>query len=315
MYILTDSIDFARKYYPELIFNKISNRDVFQSIKPLADKIFNSDSLMLAVKDAEKFWNYALLSEKSEHSQYDILVEQSGSALILTSNIICISGESKALHGFRSRHWVGLPGNIHLSVYLKPNVEIENFAAGFIMLAALAAFKSINDIKSLREKPSIKWVNDVMIGDSKVCGVLANTQIMGNVVSGAVLGIGINVESSPQPEPTKFVPKAACINGFLNYSEKVTQGEIFQKLIRNIQFFYSELVRGDYQGLLNIYRINSLAIGRKVRIWSDPIGEAPMIIREGEVIKIGEMLELYLSNKELPITSGRLEIITQYQNR
>jgi len=132
---------------------------------------------------------------------------------------------------------------------------------------------------------------------------------MGKKVTGVVLGIGMNVESSPDIEPTRFVPSAGCINEFLSENNQVTQKQIFKLLINALKTNYLRLLNGDYTYLLDIYRNHSCILSKNIRIWSDNESGDSEILFEGIASHIGENLELYLKNIEKPIYNGRLEIL------
>lgn len=55
---------------------------------------------------------------------------------------------------------------------------------------------------------SVKWPNDIYVGDEKVCGILIENRLMGGVLSESVLGVGINVGQtvwkSDAPNPTSL---------------------------------------------------------------------------------------------------------------
>ncbi|MCL7988526.1 biotin--[acetyl-CoA-carboxylase] ligase [Sphingobacterium sp. lm-10] len=46
----------------------------------------------------------------------------------------------------------------------------------------------------------IKWPNDMMLGDKKVCGVLIENTISGSQIRYSIVGIGINIAQSELPE-------------------------------------------------------------------------------------------------------------------
>lgn len=52
------------------------------------------------------------------------------------------------------------------------------------------------------EEVSIKWPNDIYIGDRKVCGILIENHLTGNRIKDCIIGIGINVNQ------TRFVSDA-----------------------------------------------------------------------------------------------------------
>jgi len=90
--------------------------------------------------------------------------------------------------GRRGHRWVDVPGrNVLSSILLRPLFPFHLL----VMLASLAVVDSIAETCHIHA--TIKWPNDVLIGERKVAGILIETShdLVGRLV--AVLGIGVNV--------------------------------------------------------------------------------------------------------------------------
>lgn len=72
------------------------------------------------------------------------------------------------------------------------------------MPAELAARLSLSAGLGIHESLSqwgachIKWPNDILMNGKKVCGILVESTGSGNLVSTAVIGVGINVATAPK---------------------------------------------------------------------------------------------------------------------
>ena len=101
--------------------------------------------------------------------------------------------EQTAGKGQRGRQWQAPPGeNITMSIVLQP-VSYEPFS-----LSAAVALGCYDFIKACgAENVSIKWPNDLYIGDRKAGGILIENLVNGGRVKQAVAGIGINLNSAP----------------------------------------------------------------------------------------------------------------------
>lgn len=116
---------------------------------------------------------------------------------------LCIvAGEQTAGRGRLQRQWAS-PKNagLYFSVVLRPQFEQSTWP-----LLTLMAAVAVND--ALREscglETDIKWPNDVMADDRKLCGILAETveTTLGRAV---VVGIGINLTKQSFPEEFELV--------------------------------------------------------------------------------------------------------------
>ncbi len=237
-----------------------------------------------------------------------VLIEMVRKNYNLPHGILCLAGSGKKFHGFKNRAWISMPGNIHLSVFFAPGKQIRNFSSGFMILAAVSVLQTLDTIPTLQKKSMIKWVNDIFIEDAKVCRVIAHTLTQGKIVSGVVLGIGLNVEVSPVVEPTVFVPKISSLQDIVPNEIKIDSKTIYAQLIKNLQKNYSVLISGNYNKLIEFYKLRSLVIGKDVKILTDNLKTKSEIIASGRVVSIGENLELFFENRSTPVTKGRLVI-------
>jgi len=196
---------------------------------------------------------------------------------------------------------------MHLAAFLLPGQKVPFFHVGFTILSAVSVVQTIDSLKALQDRASIKWVNDILLEDSKVSGVIAHTLTQGDAVTGAVLGIGVNVETTPRVKRDPFVPGVISLRDVLPDPALCNQQFVFNRLIAIISQNYRKLLAGRYDELLNFYRKRSLIIGKNVVIYADPMeGDPEEEIIRGEVEAIGENLELYLKGISTPVTRGRL---------
>jgi BirA family biotin operon repressor/biotin-[acetyl-CoA-carboxylase] ligase len=105
------------------------------------------------------------------------------------------------------------------------------------------------------QRVSIKWPNDIYIGDKKVCGILIKNSVIGNKLDYMVVGIGLNVNqtvftgNAPNPVSLKMV------TGF-----EYDLDDLLQKLLNSISYRYTSVkpesirkIESDYKSAL--YRL------------------------------------------------------------
>lgn len=110
--------------------------------------------------------------------------------------------------GSRGRTWQTLPGNLALSVLLRPAGHSAQ-AGQWALLAAVALAEAIEDAApcaALR----VKWPNDVMLDGAKLGGILIDTALDGaGRLDWLVIGFGANLQSAPDlPRAVAAVPGA-----------------------------------------------------------------------------------------------------------
>lgn len=103
-----------------------------------------------------------------------------------------IAREQTSGRGRNGRAWISnKDSGLYFSIILRPEIE-SRWLPLITLMAGIAVFDMLSGIGI---RPDIKWVNDVLVGDKKICGILAETveTARGTAV---VVGIGINLTST-----------------------------------------------------------------------------------------------------------------------
>jgi BirA family biotin operon repressor/biotin-[acetyl-CoA-carboxylase] ligase len=107
--------------------------------------------------------------------------------------LVVLTDSQTAGKGRQGRRWVDVPGcNVLSSTLLQPLFSPHLL----VMIASLAVVNSIAETCHI--SATIKWPNDVLIGDRKVSGILIETSYDPGGRLFAVLGIGVNVNGRIQ---------------------------------------------------------------------------------------------------------------------
>jgi BirA family biotin operon repressor/biotin-[acetyl-CoA-carboxylase] ligase len=310
MIVLTDNIEYADAAFTDSTeWHRVNPSDLEEKLGLLIKRLFSGGPLHQTTVPMEGCWQYLFLAKEAPSSQYDVLVEMGSQKTDLPDGIICVAGTGRNFHGQRGRAWTALPGNIHLSAFLSPRRRIDKFHIGFSLLAAVSVIDTIDSLAPLTGKAKIKWINDVLIEEAKVAGFLANTSSSGGTVSAAVLGIGLNVDTTPLIEGDEVAPAAASLRDFVPDRPGCSRKRILHRLLQDLDSNYRLLLSGKCDRLLATYRERSAVIGRRVRIVSDEAGGHKEETASGRVLGIGENLELLLDGETEPVTRGRLILL------
>jgi biotin-(acetyl-CoA carboxylase) ligase len=121
-----------------------------------------------------------------------------------------------------------------------------------------------------------------------------------------VLGIGVNLEVSPQVDPTAFVPQVSSVWDFLSSEDPSLRADFLGNLLDSLARNYGTLLEEGGKGLLSRYRDRSCVVGEEVVICSESSDQTLHTVAQGRVLAIGENLELLLEGHPTPITGGRL---------
>jgi BirA family transcriptional regulator, biotin operon repressor / biotin---[acetyl-CoA-carboxylase] ligase len=105
---------------------------------------------------------------------------------------VVITANQTAGRGQRGNTWIVEPGkNLTFSLILYPTfiLPTEQFQLQVFMSLGVRDYLTGRNVKGVK----IKWPNDILVGDKKICGMLVENQIMGNRITACVAGIGLNI--------------------------------------------------------------------------------------------------------------------------
>ena len=124
--------------------------------------------------------------------------------------------------GRSGRTWYTLPQSALAFSFIitQPQQEISLLSG----VAALAVHDAISRL--IINDVAIKWPNDILVQNRKVCGVLLESQWSGSQLLGIVLGIGVNISS-----------------GSLNFSEEVRYPAAYLEMFTDSQVSRSALLK------------------------------------------------------------------------
>jgi len=93
--------------------------------------------------------------------------------------------------GRRGREWVSESAeNLYFTLLLRPDLATEKLSM-LTLLMAYAVVQGLEKTTALEIK--IKWPNDIVLGNKKVCGILSEMKLEGRSAAYCVIGVGINI--------------------------------------------------------------------------------------------------------------------------
>jgi len=141
--------------------------------------------------------------------------------------------EQTAGRGRMQRRWISNPNScIAMSLVIRPTEAERSVLHLFSPLAGLAVAESLKQNHQLN--PLMKWPNDILIDEKKVCGILCESAWNGSLLEGMVIGIGVNLrkEAIPSFENQKFPAGSLETAGCANLDATQHIYEIVQNMIK-----------------------------------------------------------------------------------
>lgn len=180
---------------------------------------------------------------------------------IINNHIVYTFNQTKG-KGQRGKVWISESGkNLAVSICFFPKrIKIkEQFILN--MFFSLFIIKTLKSLKIPDLK--IKWPNDILSGNKKICGILNEIKVKGEFIDNIIVGFGINVnqknfDNLPNASSLTLVKK-------INYDLDNLVNLFIQNLKNNIYFVnsFNSLSKSDIDNLIdnyhkNLYGINQL---------------------------------------------------------
>lgn len=126
---------------------------------------------------------------------------------------LVIADQQTKGRGRGGRTWFTPPNAaLAFTLLLRPQT-IRAYPARFAGLGALAVCLALEEFNL---HPQIKWPNDVLLSEKKVCGVLAEARWLGSELEALLLGVGINIAPKSVPPAEQLTFPAASVQEFLS---------------------------------------------------------------------------------------------------
>ncbi len=169
------------------------------------------------------------------------------------------AGRGRGGHAWSSAKSQG----IYCSVILRPELAPAD-ALALSLAAGLAVAGAIEQVTGL--KPDLRWPNDVLIDDKKVCGILTEMNAEPTRVRYLVLGVGINVNQASFPAS---LPEATSLR--IAAGRPFSRVELTRALLQSLdrQYRAFRVRTGPQQVIQGFEQRSSSARGRRVRVEED----------------------------------------------
>ncbi|TYO99864.1 BirA family biotin operon repressor/biotin-[acetyl-CoA-carboxylase] ligase [Geothermobacter ehrlichii] len=175
---------------------------------------------------------------------------------------VLIAEAQDAGKGRLGRSWLSPPGvNLYTSIILRPEIPPWD-APQMTFLAAMAVVRAVEEVCAL--SPRVKWPNDLLLGGRKVAGLLSELSADMDRVRAVVLGIGLNVNMSPEqiPSTLRYPATSLAIEGGRNYSRI----DLACAICRHLDALYRLYRERGFEPVRLAWEANCDLIGRRVEV-------------------------------------------------
>jgi len=180
------------------------------------------------------------------------------------------------------REWASPSGGLWFSIIMRPKVSPKN-APQLTLTVSVAVAKIIEKLFNLETK--IKWPNDVLIKDKKVCGILTETSTTGKALNFAIVGVGINANFNRQDLPANLRSSSTTLKEEMN--GEIDCQALLRSLLEETEHHYNLFTQGRFHAILAEWKrlskflgsyVEVISFGEKVEGWATDIDEDGALI-------------------------------------
>jgi BirA family biotin operon repressor/biotin-[acetyl-CoA-carboxylase] ligase len=211
---------------------------------------------------------------------------------------VVIADNQTSGRGRSGKTWLSPDGNLAISIILHPS--LENLSK-LIMTSSLAVVNSVKMMTGI--EANIKWPNDIIIRGKKVCGILIENEIKGNMVNFSIVGIGINIDLNP----LEF-PEISAVATSLSHesSKEISKAELICVVLSELERQYLLFQSGI--DVYNEWYKHIETIGKVITVKS---GETFIKGKAETITENGNLILRDLDGRVSEIISGEVTIFKQ----
>lgn len=219
----------------------------------------------------------------------------------LQDGSVIISEEQTRGRGRLGRSWSSPKyKGIWMSILLRPDlnpvdaVNLTQTAAAAVLLAT----------RELGINTLIKWPNDIVINNKKLCGILTEMSAELTRINYVVVGIGINVNIDEKEFPEDIRDIAISLK--IQSGNSVNRQRLAASILNNFEELYKKYTaENNIEASINICRENSAVIGKEVMIINrDKMVEARVL----DIDNDGRLFVEYEDGSREHIISGEVSV-------
>jgi BirA family biotin operon repressor/biotin-[acetyl-CoA-carboxylase] ligase len=292
--------------------------DGYRLARPFTDLVVAEAVLPLLLEEIEPTspWIAGLpYSYRARCESTNLVLKKA--ARFCAAGALVVTDEQTEGRGRLGRTWVSGSGeDLTFSVLLRPSVASGQVTM-LSLAAALAVAEVLEDLLGLSGQVRVKWPNDVLLGEKKVCGILLESSMADERVQWAIAGVGLNVNSDPSALLAKLTavqrqewrgrPQPTSLRECSKH--KVDRGPLLARLLAQLTRRWAEAGTPD---LIHRLRTRDALVGRRVEVFAGPPDNEPVVAGEAQGIgSEGQLLVRCHDGVIVPVYAGEVTVSSQ----
>lgn len=201
---------------------------------------------------------------------------------------VVIANQQTNGRGRRGRSFVSPKDTgIYMSILLRPDC-LPHECPTITAWTAVSVCNAIEKVTGI--SPSIKWVNDLLINNKKICGILSELSVEseGGHVQHIIVGIGINTNEESEDFPDEIKNIATSI--YAETGKKTTRAQLAAEIINELDTMMKNWPHERDQ-YLEQYRKRNITTGKDIQVLSGSSGKNAKALEINEDFSLKVMYE------------------------
>jgi len=174
---------------------------------------------------------------------------------------VILAEHQTAGKGRLGRSWASPPNkNIYCSVILR-DPRLQQHLTWVPLVTGLAISEAIQTEQLI--KPSLKWPNDLLIGNKKLGGILCESISRGNTPNLLIIGFGININASIDDFPEDLQPTSTSL--LQESGQPCNRNTLLACMFNNLERWYDQLASNNIDAVHSAYADECSTLGLDVR--------------------------------------------------
>ena len=173
---------------------------------------------------------------------------------------VLIAMKQTSGRGKGANKWFSPVGGLYMAYKLEKCYPID-FIKKFYYLNALAVVKTL---ETYGLNPNVKWLNDVIVNNKKISGILIEAYTKGYKTNLLVVGIGVNVNIPKESFPEYLRNIATSM--LIELGEKTPLKKVLETLLGEINYYLEEVHEKGWKNILDEWVKYSIEANKFVRV-------------------------------------------------
>lgn len=178
---------------------------------------------------------------------------------------VVIADRQNLGRGRLGRAWQSPAGKgLWFTLILRPEI-LPEFGAQVTLLMGVAVVEALEKVTGVTAK--IKWPNDIIVENKKLCGILSELTLTEEGIDYAIVGVGINVNLDREDFKEDLAERASSV--FLQTGKSWDRDIILTAVLKSFEKWYNSWHKNGFSNIKEEWQRKNCTLGNIVSVKDD----------------------------------------------